>query len=362
MKKHLSLLLILTLLLSLLVGCGSTNTPAESETPASEQTESTQSSEPAEAPAETPTETPAEESDTVLPRLMVLSGPTGVGAAKLLADNESAAEEEKCVASAEVVADNEAVKNALVSGETDIAAVATNLAATLFNKTNGSLEVLAVNTLGVLYLLENGESVQSMSDLAGKTLYATGQGANPEYVLNYLLSKNGVEPADVDIQWLTPQEITAKMTAGEPAICMLPVPAATAVLMKAPEVRQALSLSEAWDALGEGPLTQGCIVVRREFAEQHPAAVERFLEAYRDSLAYMSDEANRADASELVAHFEITPNAQIAAKALPQCNLTFLTGNEMKSALESFYQVLLAANPASVGGALPDASFYYGAD
>ena len=361
MKKKISAILVLTLLLSLLSACGATG---GAEAPAAETPAETQESAetPVEPSAEAPAETPATAEDNALPRLMVLAGPTGVGAAKLMADNEAAADADKVVASAEVVADNEMVKNALVSGETDIAAAATNLAATLYNKAGGSLEVLAVNTLGVLYILENGESVQSMADLAGKTLYATGQGANPEYVLNYLLDKNGVDAANVNIQWMTPQEVTAKMTSGEGGICMLPVPAATAVLMKAEGVRQALSLSEVWDAVGEGPLAQGCIVVRREFAEQHPDAVARFLDAYRASIDFMSAEANRAEAAELVAKYEITPNAQIAAKAIPQCNLTCLTGGEMKSALEGFYQVMLSADPASIGGAMPDAAFYYGAD
>ena len=305
--------------------------------------------------------TPAENStEERLPNLMVMSGPTGVGAAKLLADNEAAAEEDKVVTSATVVADNAAVTSALINGEVDIAAIATNMAATLYQKLDGDLQVLAVNTMGVLYILEKGNAVSSMEDLRGKTLYATGQGANPEYILNYLLRSAGVEPSEVDIQWMTAQEITAQMTTAEEAICMLPVPAVTALMIKDTGVRQAISLSEVWDSLGNGALAQGCIVARRSYVEENPQAVADFLAGYASSITFMRAEENRAQAAELVAQYGITANAAIAAKAIPQCNLTFVTGQEMKDMLLSFLTVMWEANPASIGGALPKDDFYYG--
>jgi len=141
---------------------------------------------------------------------------------------------------------------------------------------------------------------------------------------------------------------------------MLPVPAATAVMMKDAAVRQAISLSEEWDELGQGALTQGCIVARADYIEKNPQAVASFLAAYERSLNYMKDEANRDHAAALVAQYAITANDKIAAKAIPQCNLTFVTGQEMKGMLESFYQVLFQANPASIGGSMPYDSFYYG--
>lgn len=351
MKKYLSLILAAALMISMLAGCaGSNSKPAETDPPVPATA----------APAEAPVaETEAPAAVEALPKLMVMSGPTGVGAAKLMADHE-AADEMPVIASAEVVADNEAVKNALINGDADIAAVATNMAATLANKTDGGIQVLAINTLGVLYILEKGETVQTMADLKGKTVYATGQGANPEYILNYLLNENGVTPEEVDIQWMTAQEVVAKMTTEENAICMLPVPAATTVMMKAEGVRQAISLSEEWDKLGNGALAQGCIVARTEFVEQNPNVVASFLKAYEKSINYMNDEANLEDAAALVARYEITANAQIAAKAIPQCNLTFVTGQEMKDILVQFYDVLFQANPAAVGGAMPDDAFYYG--
>ena len=350
MKKSVSLILIVAMIMSVLCGCAAENAPAT-------EPEVMETAAPTEAMViETVPATEAVEE--ALPKLMVMSGPTGVGAAKLMADNETA--ESPVVASAEVVADNEAVKNALINGDADIAAIATNMAATLCNKTDGGLKVLAINTLGVLYILEKGDTVQSMADLEGKTVYATGQGANPEYILNYLLNESGVAPADVDIQWMTAQEVIAKMTTEEAAVCMLPVPAATTVMMKAPDVRQAISLSEVWDSLGNGALAQGCIVASTEYVEQNPNAVADFLKAYEESINYMNDETSLEDAAALVAQYEITANAQIAARAIPQCNLTFITGQQMKDILVRFYDVLIQANPAAVGGAMPADAFYYG--
>ena len=234
--------------------------------------------------------------------------------------------------------------------------------------------MLAVNTLGVLYILEKGNSVQSMADLEGRTVYATGQGANPEFVLNYLLTENGVDPANVDIQWMTAQEVTAKMASSEDGVCLLPVPAATAAILQSEGqiraatalmlqdagVRQALSLTEEWSKVSSGQLAMGCIVARTDYIEENPQGVENFLNAYQDSIAYMSDPANLEDAAQLVAQYGITPNAAIARSAIPQCNLVCLTGVEMKAVLEDYYQVLYDADPASIGGVLPYDSFYYG--
>ena len=355
MKKIISLLLAVLLVLSAFTACGNTDAPAEDTTPSTGEaaTEDTSATETTEAVMEE--SKPVE----VLPNFMVMSGPTGVGAAKLISDWENG--ESTAVANVEIVSDNEAVKNALVSGAVDIAAVATNLAATLSNKLDGGIQVLAINTLGVLYILERGDSVQTMADLEGKTLYATGQGANPEYILNYLLTKSGVAPSSVDIQWMTAQEVIAKMATEESAICMLPVPAATTVLIKYPEIRQAISLSQVWDSLGNGALAQGCIVVRTEYAEENPEAVAAFLDAYAASLDYMMNEANREDAANLVAQYGITANPQIAKHAIPACNLTFITGDAMKDILVRFYEVMYQADPSSIGGAMPADAFYYGA-
>lgn len=359
LKKQLSLLLCGALMVSALAGCG--NGGSSSSSSGSGSASGSQ---------------PASSGDTslsdgfTLPKVMVLSGPTGVGAAKLMSDVEYAQENdgmtpdgEPCVIDTVTVeADNQAVSSALINGDADIAAVATNVAATLVNKNPDSIQVLAVNTLGVLYILEKGDTVTSMADLAGKTVYATGEGANPEYVLNYLLTENGVDPAAVDIQWMTAQEVTAQMASSEDGICMLPVPAATALMIQDSGVRQALSLTDEWSSVSDGELAMGCIVARTDYMEENPQGVQAFLSAYEDSIAYMSDPTNLDAAAGLVAQYGITANANIAKAAIPQCNLVCLTGDEMKSVLEAYYQVLFDADPTSIGGALPYNSFYYGAE
>ena len=361
MKRSLSLLLCAALAVTMLAGCGPKNTTSSSSSASGSESSSSSAS------AST-----GDSSSSVaftLPKLMVLSGPTGVGAAKLMADQEYARENGStpdggpCILeSAVVVTDNTEVAAALTNGDADIAAIATHAAANLAAKTDGGIQVLAVNTLGVLYILEKGNTVQTMADLAGKTLYCPSntKGGNPEHILNHLLEKNGVSPSDVDIQWLTPQEITAKLTSSDAGICMLPVPAATALLIQDSGVRQALSLSEEWENLGEGALPMGCIVARTQYIEENPEGVEAFLKAYEESITYMSNPDNIADAAELVAQYGITPNAKVAEMAIPQCNLTYVTGKEMHTMLEDDYSILFQTAPDSIGGGLPYDSFYYG--
>ncbi len=350
-KKLLSSVLAAALLVTVLAGCGG---PSGSSASGS----SSGSGSGSQSPAQSGTLGAGERPD-----LMVLSGPTGVGAAKLLTDRDQDPDASS-IASYQVAAENDEVTAALISGDADIAAIATNVAANLCAKTDGGIEVLAVNTLGVLYILEKGETVHAMGDLAGKTLLApsTARGANPEYILNHLLKQNGVDPAQVDIRWMTPQEITAQITSSEAGICMLPVPAATALMVQDSAVREAVSMTEAWDEQNETPLAMGCVAARRDYLEENPEEVEAFLQEYEASISYMKEEANRTRAAALVAALGLAPNEKVAAAAIPQCSLTYLAGEDMKLTLGSYYQVLYQADPASIGGAMPYDSFYYGAD
>ena len=346
-RKLLSLTMALLMLGGVLAGCGQKdagNSPAP-------ETASPETSAPAETAAQ-----PTQEPEGAV-RFAVLNGPTGVGAAKLMADNDAGATANRY--EVEVFTANDQVAAGLTNGEIDIAAVASNVAANLYNKTDGGIQMLAVSGLGVLYILENGDSVHSMADLAGRTLYATGQGANPEYVLNYLLTENGVDPADVDIQWKTGDEITTLMVSGEAELCMLPVPAATAVQLKNADVREALDLSAQWDSLQNGSrLTMTTLVARTDFIEENPQAVENFLADYAASVEYVNGDP--ATAGELVAQYGITANAQIAQAAIPKCALVCITGaDNMRSAIQGYYEVLYQASPDAIGGGIPDDAFYY---
>lgn len=300
-------------------------------------------------------------------RFAVLSGPTGVGAVKLLADNDAG--ESLGTYDVTLAADNQEIGAKLMNGDLDIACMASNVAATLYNKNQGGIQALCLSTLGVLYILERGEkgftpTVTNLGDLRGQTIYATGQGANPEYVLNYLLTENGVDPEnDVEIVWQTAEEVQAALLTGDARFAMLPVPAATAAQIKAKqtedrEVVSALDLTEEWDKVtSDGVLTMTTVVVRTEFAQEHPEAVEAFLKDYQASIEYVNGSVE--DAAELVEQYGIVPQAAIAKLAIPDCNLVYIAGEEMRDQIQGYYRVLYEANPASVGGGLPDDGFYY---
>lgn len=353
MKSCWNRLFALTLAVCLvLAGCAPAQPgPAESPSPA-----------PSETASPAPSAAPVEEEV----KLAVLSGPTGVGAAKLLYDNEAGQTGNAYTVT--ICADNQQVVAGLTSGEFDIAALATNVASTLYNKTDGGIQIAAVNTLGVLYILGPADSqVDSLAALAGETLYATGEGANPEYALKYLLKENGLDPeTGVDVVWQAPEEVTATMLQGKGEYCMLPVPAATVLEAKSEgKVKALVSLSEEWDALGNGSqLAMGCVVVRTEFAQERPEAVKEFLREYAASIEYMSEPGNLADETEanpakLVEKYGIVPSAAIAGKAIPQCNLVCVTGTEMREMIQGYYEVLYTADPAAIGGSIPDDGFYF---
>lgn len=295
-------------------------------------------------------------------RLAVISGPTGIGAAKLLTDSDRGETVNHYTYT--IASDNNEVVSGLTSqeGEFDIAMVASNMAANLYNKTDGDVRILALGTQGVLHILEGsgGTAIQSMADLKGKTIYATGQGANPEYILRHLLTENGLDPdKDVEIVFADPTEISAKLLSGEIDTAMLPVPAATAAIAKSQgSVRDAIDLTSVWNELDNGSqLIMSAVVARADFIEEHPQAVQTFLREYEGSVTYVRD--NPELAGELVAQLGIAPSAAIAQKAIPQCNLVFLSGADMKPAISGYFEVLYDIDPTAVGGALPDDGIYY---
>lgn len=313
---------------------------------------------PSAGPTGTPSLADDEEPDI---RLAVLSGPTGVGAAKLL-DNVNNHSTANHAGYAYTIANDNSELVAGLTGpdpEFDIATVASNVAVNLYNKTDGGVQIIAVGTLGVLHILESGgkAEINSMADLAGKTVYAAGQGANPEYVLRYLLRENGLD--DVEVVFADASEISAKLISGEIECAMLPVPAATAAIVKSEgKVRQAVDLTEAWDSLRSGSqLIMTAVVVRTEFAQDHPERVAAFLTDYEASIDFVNNNVDAA--AELVANLGITPSAAIAQKAIPQCHLAFLSGMDMVAAISDYYAVLYSIDPAAVGGFLPDDGIYW---
>ena len=256
---------------------------------------------------------------------------------------------------------NDEVVAAISKGEADIAAVATNMAAALYNKTEGGVTVLAVNTLGVLSLLGNGQEATSIADLAGKTIYAPGQGANPEYILRYVLTGNGLDPdKDVTIQFVGEgSELLTVWQSNPDALILAPQPVATSILMQNENAAKLFDMTEEWSKISGNQLMMGCVIVRNAFLQENPGAVELFLKEYAASIEKAQTDVEGTAA--LCEQYGLIPKAALAQKAIPSCGLTFVTGAEMKTDLSAYLQVMYDADPKSVGGALPGDDFYYGA-
>ena len=296
--------------------------------------------------------------ETAPVRIASMKGPTSMGLVKLMNANENgeAAQTYEFTLSGTA---NEIVP-LLTRGELDIAMVPCNLASVLYNNTKGQVKVMAVNTLGVLYVLESGDSIQSVADLAGKTLYSTGKGTTPEYALNYILRQNGLDPEkDLTIEYKSEAaEVLAALTSDAASVGMLPQPYVTAAMAQNDKLRVALSVTDEWDKVSEDSrLITGVAVVRAAFAEEHPEAVATFLEEYAASVEYVN--ANAAEAAQWIADLGIVAKAPLAQKALPACNIVYIDGEEMKTAVSGYLSVLYEQSPEAVGGALPDEAFYY---
>lgn len=286
--------------------------------------------------------------------IMALKGPTAMGMVGMMENSDY---------NFSITASVDEVSPSLLQGETDIAAIPANLASVLYNKTEGDIQVLAINTLGVLYLVENGETIQSVADLKGKTIYASGKGATPEYALNYILSSNGINPeTDVTIEWKSEHaECVAALANEENGVAMLPQPFVTTAQAKNPQIRTALDFTEEWNALQEGKeekssMITGVVVARKEFAEENPEEIQEFLKEYHASVDYVNE--NVTDAAQLMEKYDIVP-AAVAEKALPACNIVCIDGEEMQEKLSGYLEVLKEQNPQAVGGEVPNHDFYY---
>lgn len=398
MKKYGSLILAVLLLLAALTACGkapevsepefsdisevsvpdtidessvpaepeaTTTTAADSSTTAKPTTKAPTTKAPTtkapttKAPTtQAPTTKPAEKAQV---RITTIAGPTGVGMAQLMAQND--AKKTANDYTFNVVDDPTKAVAAITSGSADIAAVPTNLAATLYKKTSGKVQILAVNTLGVLYMLDNGAGIGSVKDLKGKEIYSSGQGANPEYVLRYILEKNGLDPdKDVTLHFVEDNDaLTAAIVKGEAQVAMVPEPKVTACLVQmgktAPKV--ALNMTEEWNKVagGNSTLMMGCVIARKEFVEKNGAAVQAFLKEYESSISAVKSDVEAA--AGWCETYKIIPKAAIAKQAIPRCGLTFVTGAEMKRQLSGYLDVLFKANPQVVGGSMPADDFYY---
>lgn len=297
-------------------------------------------------------------SETTAVRIGALKGPTSMGMAQMLkdaADGNSNYQFTIAGAPDEITA-------LLVKGELDVAAVPSNLASVLYNNTNGGVKVAMINTLGILYVVEAGDTVNSVADLKGRTIYSSGKGATPEYSVDYILSQNGIDPeTDVTVEFKSEHtELAAALQSGTADLAVLPEPFVTTVLAGNDNLRVALNLNEEWDKVSDGSgMVTGVLVVRSEFAEQHPDELTALLEAYEQSVNFVNE--NPAEAAAIIEQNGIA-KAAVAEQAIPKCNIVFISGNEMRTKVEGFLEILFDMNPKAVGGALPGDDFYYGAD
>ena len=319
MKKYMSILLVLLMLVALFPGCAAAEEP------------------------------------TVI-RIGSLKGPTTMGMVKLLSDNEAGLTAVKYEST--VVANATELMPLFLRGELDVLALPVNAGAVLYNKSQAGATLLAVNTLGVLYIVEKGgETITSVADLKGKTIYATGKSTTPEYALSYLLAENGLDiAADVTMEWKSEaSEVVAQMATLDSAVALLPQPFLTVAQTKVEGLRVALDMTAEWANVGSTLITGG-LIIRTAFLNEHPEAVKTFLEEYAASTQYVNE--NVEEAAALVEQY-IGVAAGVAKKAIPACNIVCMTGEEMKAAAEKYLTVLFELNPDAVGGAMPEESFYY---
>jgi NitT/TauT family transport system substrate-binding protein len=352
-KKIITLALALSILAITAAGCSTATPTAKASSDASSISMSSAVSSKSDTPYESRT----------LIKIATLKGPTGMGMVKLFSDNEAKTTANRYVTT--IAGAPDLIVGKISSGEIDIAAVPTNLAATLYNKTGGKIQILALNTLGVLNILEKGDTVKTFADLKGKKLFASGKGSTPEFVLNYLLLQNGIDPLkDITIEYKTEHsELAALALSGKADLVMIPEPFVTTILSKNIGFKSILDMTTEWSFVTEklgikdSVLSMGCVVVSKDFATANKQAVIDFLDEYKASIDYTNVSQNAA--ADLIAKYEIMPSASLAKLAIPNSNIVFVEGEVMKNQILNFYNVLFMADPKSLGGKMPDDAFYY---
>ncbi|RHR46707.1 ABC transporter substrate-binding protein [Clostridium sp. AF18-27] len=378
MKKSVSAVIAALMAASaILAGCGSGNTGATVAETAAETTAEaaagTSASETSAAETQPETTSPGTEAEKVPAtltgdtgdncqagvRVGSLKGPTSMGLVYLM-DKAQKGETENHYEFTMTGAADELVGK-IASGDLDIALIPANVASVLYTKTQKNVTVLDINTLGVLYVVASDDSITSVADLKGKTVYMTGKGTTPEYVMNYLLKENGLAAGDVDLQFKSEATEVASLLKENPdAIGVLPQPFATAACIQNEALKPVVDLTEAWNALNQDSgsmLVTGVTIVRSDFMRENRAPIQMFLEDHKESAQYAVDHVD--ETAELVAAAGIVEKAPIAKKALPYCNIVCMTGQEMKDALSGYLNVLYEQDAKSVGGQLPGDEFYY---
>ena len=371
MKKILSLLLIAILSLGMLASCtinintddsSSTESSAQASTSENGATNSSENivnsstaSTSQSDEIQDNTDTPKEKVDI---NVSVLNGTTGFGMAYLMSKNENGQANNNY--NFKVETDATVIIAGLISGSIDVAALPTNAAANVYTKSGGKVQVLAINTLGVLYLAQKDGKIASINDLDGKTVYVPAQ--NPAFIAKHVFDSNDVDVRLDSVTYSTPAALQAAVIAGQVEYAILPQPVITAAIAGAKKANLnysiSLDLTKEWNKIpGSEELVQGCIVVRKDFAAKNPTAIASFLDEYKDSINYLNSSVK--ETAELIVKYGIFANATVAENAIPSCNVTFMIGNDMKNAMKAFIKTMYEIAPASVGNAIPSDDFYY---
>ncbi len=291
-------------------------------------------------------------------KVTTLNGTTGFGMAPLMKENAQGTTSNKY--EFDVQSDPSLVMAGLMNGSIDIAALPTNAAANAYNKTNGGVQIIAINTLGVLYLVTNNVEVSQMSELEGKTIYCPAQ--NPLFITKYIVEKNGLkDKVTIDsTTYATADALRAAVIAGNVDYAVLPEPMVTIATSANKNLKTTLNFTNEWNKISDGKqLVQGCVVVRTEFANQYPGSVNEFLKEYKSSIDALNNDPATAAAS--IKEFGIFANDKVATKAIPNCNIAYMDGKEMKNTMSNFLEAMYSVAPASIGNAIPNDDFYYGA-
>lgn len=300
-----------------------------------------------------------EGTESIAIRVGSLKGPTSMGLLFLMENAEQGACENIYEFQMATAADE--LLPLMVKGELDVALVPANVASVLYNKTEGGIRVIDINTLGVLYMVSGDASVQSVADLAGKTIYLTGKGTTPDYVLQYIMAQNGMGEDACVLEYKSEATEVAAMLAENPdAIGLLPQPFVTAACAQNEALKVVLDMNEEWNRVASadgGSMVTGVTVVRKELLEENEAAIKLFLEEHKESVTAINEDA--ATGAVYAVEQQIVAQEPIAQKAIPECNITCITGQEMRMALEGYLGVLYGQSPEAVGGKLPDEDFYY---
>ena len=284
-----------------------------------------------------------------------MKGPTTMGLVQFMNEEETEGDGEYTF---QMVTAADELTGAFVAGNVDIALVPANMASILYHKTEGNVQVIDINTLGVLYLVTADESISTIADLKGKTVYSTGKGQTPEYVLNYLIGANGLSQDDVTVEFKSEAtEVVSALVQDETAIGILPQPFATAACKQNENLKEVCDLTKEWENTGNGTLVTGVTIAKKDYIEANPEIIDDFLDEHEDSIEEANEEPEKT--AELIAAAGIVEKAPVAQAALPKCNLKYMDGEEMKAALSGYLGVLMEQAPESIGGSLPEDDFYF---